>query len=300
MGKTIDPLNTTQMVDLSALMLRTIEALNILGNSGHINEIEDTISDLEGLTEEEQAVLMPDGKKPRFNYFCAWARTYLGWAGIVERERKGIWTLVDGAALPRSYDEALEMRLRLQREKNQQGKDRAALADLESAGDELPADEQNPRADQWKERLLDTMKAMDPSAFERLAQRILREAGFNKVRVLGKCNDGGIDGVGVLRMNLISFQVYFQCKRWKGSVGSKEIRDFRGALQGRADKGLFITTGTFTAQAYDEATRDGAIAVDLIDGEELCELVEKHQLGVRTEIRQVKQVDVHPDWFASV
>ena len=101
-------------------------------------------------------------------------------------------------------------------------------------------------------------------------------------------------------MNLISFQVYFQCKRWNGSVGSKEIRDFRGALQGRADKGLFITTGTFTAQAYDEATRDGAIAVDLIDGEELCELVEKHQLGVRTQIRHVKQVDVHPDWFASV
>ena len=121
MGKTIDPLNTTQMVDLSALMLRTIEALNILGNSGHINEIEDTISDLEGLTEEEQAVLMPDGKKPRFNYFCAWARTYLGWAGIVERERKGIWTLVDGAVLPRSYDEALEMRLRLQREKESTG-----------------------------------------------------------------------------------------------------------------------------------------------------------------------------------
>ncbi|WP_322896165.1 MULTISPECIES: restriction endonuclease [unclassified Yoonia] len=107
---------------------------------------------------------------------------------------------------------------------------------------------------------------MPPDGFERLSQRLLREAGFTKVEVRGKSGDGGIDGVGVLRVNLVSFQVYFQCKRWKGSVRSKEIRDFRGALQGRADKGLFITTGHFTSQASDEVTRDGAIAIDLMIG----------------------------------
>ncbi|WP_235757121.1 restriction endonuclease [Paracoccus salsus] len=119
---------------------------------------------------------------------------------------------------------------------------------------------------------------MPPDGFERLAQRLLREAGFTKVEVRGKSGDGGIDGVGVLRVNLVSFQVYFQCKRWKGSVGAKEIRDFRGALQGRADKGLLITTGHFTSQASDEATRDGAIAIDVIDGDRLCELLKENRL----------------------
>ena len=104
------------------------------------------------------------------------------------------------------------------------------------------------------------------------------------MEVRGKTGDGGIDGVGVLRVNLVSFQIYFQCKRWKGNVGSKEIRDFRGALQGRADKGLFITTGNFTSQASEEATRDGAIAIDLIDGDRLCVLLKQYELGVETRM----------------
>jgi len=118
------------------------------------------------------------------------------------------------------------------------------------------------------------------------------------VEVRGKTGDGGIDGVGVLRVNLVSFQVYFQCKRWKGSVGSREIRDFRGALQGRADKGLFITTGTFTAQASDEATRDGAIAIDLIDGERLCDLLKENGLGVTSKM--IEHVEINSSWFADI
>nr|WP_305888984.1 restriction endonuclease [Parvularcula maris] len=122
--------------------------------------------------------------------------------------------------------------------------------------------------------------------------------GFVRVEVRGKTGDGGIDGVGVLRVNLVTFQVYFQCKRYTGSVGSKEIRDFRGALQGRADKGLFVTTGTFTKQASEEAARDGAIAIDLIDGERLCSLLKEYSLGVETEL--VERVTVKPEWFGSL
>ncbi len=114
----------------------------------------------------------------------------------------------------------------------------------------------------------------------------------------GKSGDGRIAGIGVLRVNLVSFQVYFQCKRWKGSVGSKEIRDFRVALQGRADKGLFITTGHFTSQASDEATRDGAIANDLIDGDRLCELLKENRLGVATEM--IEKVSIQSDWFLGI
>ena len=150
----------------------------------------------------------------------------------------------------------------------------------------------------WKSSLLAVVGAMTPDAFERLSQRLLREAGFRKVEVRGKSGDGGIDGVGVLRVSLVSFQTYFQCKRWKGSVGSKEIRDFRGALQGRADKGLFITTGHFTSHASDEATRDGAIAIDLIDGDRLCDLLKENGLGVATEM--IESVQIDSSWFDTV
>jgi restriction system protein len=122
--------------------------------------------------------------------------------------------------------------------------------------------------------------------------------GFLKVEVTGRSGDGGIDGVGVLRVALLSFQVYFQCKKWKGNVRAKDIRDFRGAMVGRTDKGLFITTGSYTPDAQKEATRDGAPAIDLIDGEQLCELLKNLKLGVTTKM--VEEVSVEADWFAQI
>ncbi|PVZ47705.1 hypothetical protein DD557_02450 [Thalassobacter stenotrophicus] len=168
---------------------------------------------------------------------------------------------------------------------------------LEFEGTSVKEDEEQQNS-HWQQSLLSTLLEIEPDAFERLSQRLLRESGFTKVEVRGKTGDGGIDGVGVLRVNLVSFQVYFQCKRWKGSVGSREIRDFRGALQGRADKGLFITTGTFTAQASDEATRDGAIAIDLIDGERLCDLLKENGLGVTSKM--IEHVEINSSWFADI
>ncbi len=147
----------------------------------------------------------------------------------------------------------------------------------------------------WKDKLLDTLRGLRPDAFERLAQRVLREAGFIKVEVTGRSGDGGIDGIGVLRVNLLSFQVLFQCKRYQASVGAGAIRDFRGAMVGRSDKGLLITTGTFTPDAKREATRDGAPAIDLIDGDQLSDLLRELKLGVRTEM--VEKITVEPIFF---
>ena len=147
----------------------------------------------------------------------------------------------------------------------------------------------------WQDLLLDCLLKMAPSAFERLCQKILRESGFIKVDVTGRSGDGGIDGIGVLRLNLLSFHVFFQCKRWKGSVGASAIRDFRGAMVGRADKGLVMTTGTFTADARKEATRDGAPAIDLVDGEHLCNLLKRLQIGVSTQ--KVEHVFIEQDTF---
>ena len=144
----------------------------------------------------------------------------------------------------------------------------------------------------------DVLRKMEPAAFERLCQRILRESGFTKVEVTGRSGDGGIDGAGVLRVNLISFHVRFQCKRYTGSVGAPEIRNFRGAMVGRGDKGLFMTTGNFTREAEREAVRDGAPAIDLISGSELCNLLKELELGVTFETVQV--VKPIPEFFASI
>lgn len=143
--------------------------------------------------------------------------------------------------------------------------------------------------------MLSYLVALPPQAFERLAQRLLRESGFIRVDVTGRSGDGGIDGVGVLRLNLLSFQTLFQCKRYAGNVGPGVVRDVRGAMVGRSDKGLIITTGTFSAEAKREATRDGAPPVELIDGEYLCDLLKQLKLGVRTEM--VEQVIVDQAWF---
>lgn len=147
----------------------------------------------------------------------------------------------------------------------------------------------------WQDVVLECLLKMKPSAFERLCQKILERSGFIKVDVTGRSGDGGIDGIGVLRLNLLSFHVFFQCKRWKGSVGASVIRDFRGAMVGRADKGLVMTTGTFSTDARREATRDGAPAIDLVDGETLCELLKGLNIGV--SIQKVERVLVEQQVF---
>ena len=169
---------------------------------------------------------------------------------------------------------------------------------LKTAKDQFDDGEAEDSSFDWKEQLLTVLYDMEASAFEKLTQRLLRESGFIKVEVTGQTGDGGIDGQGILRMTLISFQVFFQCKKYRGSVGASAMRDFRGAMQGRGDKGLFVTTGTFSSSARQEATRDGAPAIDLIDGDALCELLKQLKLGVRTEL--VEKVTIEPEVFAAI
>ncbi len=161
-------------------------------------------------------------------------------------------------------------------------------------------DEQNVDS-AWRNELLRSLLEMQPSAFERLVQRLLRESGFIQVEVTGQSGDGGIDGKGIMRLGgLLSFHVIFQCKRYQGSVGAGHVRDFRGAMVGRADKALMITTGNFTKDAVREATRDGAPAIDLIDGDLLVDKLKELGLGVSTELIQVEQVEVDHEWFRSI
>ncbi len=180
-------------------------------------------------------------------------------------------------------------------DKERDRRDKRNEAEQKPAGLDQAAPHYSAFETPWQDRLLDCPLKMKPAAFERLCQRILKDSGFIKVDVTGRSGDGGIDGIGVLRLNLLSFHVFFQCKRWKGSVGASAIRDFRGAMVGRADKGLVMTTGTFTTDARKEATRDGAPTIDLVDGEALCELLKSLKIGV--SIRKVEHVLVEQEAF---
>lgn len=163
----------------------------------------------------------------------------------------------------------------------------------------MPVDESQIEDQSWEERLLKELIAIEPAAFERLCQRLLREAGFTQVEVTGRVGDGGIDGRGIMKLGaLISFHVFFQCKRYRGQVSSSDLRDFRGAMVGRGDKGLFLTTGGFTRDAMREATRDGAPPIELVDGDAICALLKVHKLGVATTM--VEHVTIDPEWFKSL
>lgn len=282
----------------------TIEALKLLGGSGTIQEIYDQVCELEGFTEEQQNILHKNGPQTLIAYRLAWTRTYLKNYGAIESNERGNWSLTaTGWQLtPVTINRTMINSASKKRVNHHAAQDQLVTeSDMESF-DELVGDTQEPalllNSDQWIEKLLEVLQSLSPDAFERLCQRILRESGFTKVQVTGRKGDGGIDGVGVLKIALLSFQVFFQCKRYKGSVGPGEIRDFRGSMIGRTDKGLFLTTGTFTVSAKQEATRDGAPALDLIDGDELCRLLVKLQLGVKTKTIEV--VEINQDWFKNL
>jgi restriction system protein len=147
-----------------------------------------------------------------------------------------------------------------------------------------------PAAENYREELARTLQALPAARFERFCQRLLRESGFQEVSVTGRSGDGGIDGIGILQVNpLVSFKVLFQCKKYSGSVSPSQVRDFRGAMTGRADKGIILTTGSFTAEARKEAIRDGAPPIELVDGEKLAGMLEELQLGLKP--RQTFELD---------
>ena len=239
-----------------------------------------------------------NGTQSEIEYRCAWARTGLKKIGAVENTSRGVWTITKQGRQIQGENEVRNLNREWWKAyQAQKAKDFVAPPDSEPA-DENDAENVDLDESAWREKLLNIIRSIEPDAFERLCQRVLRESDFTKVEVTGKSGDGGIDGAGVLRVNLLSFHVRFQCKRYKEAVGAGAIRDFRGAMVGRADKGLFITTGRFTREAKREAVRDGAPAIDLIDGFELCDLLKQFELGVTTEL--VERITPDEGFFSAL
>lgn len=273
------------------LMNPTLQALKRLGGSASIDELIPEIVKFLDLPQE--VAELPHGTTGRteIEYRAAWARTYLRNAGYVENSDRGIWVLTPKGSQTESVDGR-----QIARDLARQFQAARAAAE-ESAGERAAGESEAPTS--WQDRLLSIVQSMDPTSFERLCQRILRESGFIEVEVTKRSGDGGIDGYGTIRLGgLISFNVLFQSKRYKSNLGPDVVRDFRGAMVGRADKGLIISTGNFTLEARREATRDGAPPIDLIDGRLLAEKLKELRLGVRTHL--VEKVEVMDDWFATI
>jgi len=274
-----------------------LKVLKTLGGSGSIKELDEKVTEYMGLPEEVlEKIHDPEtGNETEVEYRLAWARTYLKKYGLINNSSRGIWSLTDKAENVHEVDpDDVRRYARSVKKKSRAGK----VVGGETANEavELVASESEP----WRVQLYKLLtKELEPAAFERLVQRLLRESGFIQVEVTGRTGDGGIDGKGIARIHgLMSFHVVFQCKRYRGTVSASEIRDFRGAMVGRADKGLFITTGSYSREAIKEATRDGAPPIDLLDGDSLAEKLRELRLGVTVEV--VEKITIESDWFKSI
>ena len=256
-----------------------LDALRKLGGSGSPDEVVEQIAADLGLSDDEQNETVPSGGS-RLKTNVAWARFYLVREGLLDSSKRGVWSLTEqGRSTHVSVEQAGEIFSRWVKVFDVQRKSKST--DTEPIAEQVAEASGAPSKD-YRAEALQVLLALPPAGFERLAQRLLREAGFTQVAVTGQTGDGGIDGYGTLQINhLFSFKVLFQCKRYTNSVSSPQVRDFRGAMAGRADKGIIITTGTFTAEAKREATRDGVPPIELIDGDKLLDMLENLELGLR-------------------
>lgn len=255
-----------------------LEALRGLGGSAKADEAVDRVAADLKISDDVLNETLPSGGS-RFRNQVAWARFYLVREGLISSSKHGVWALTEtGFKTSLTLEESRAVFLKWVKIFQSQRKNK----DATEPEAEKVAEGTGATSKDYREEALELLLSLHPAGFERLSQRLLREAGFTQVVVTGQSGDGGIDGYGILQVNpLVSFKVLFQCKRYTKSVAPSQVRDFRGAMSGRADKGIIITTGTFTAEARREATRDGAPPIELIDGEKLIDMLERFELGLR-------------------
>ena len=286
-----------QMPRFEDLMNPLLEALHDLGGSGSIREIAEKVVESSNFPEElmNRTHNQEKSSQTEIEYRLAWARTYLKKYGLLDNSERGIWLIVPEKRDIKSVDpQEVVKTVKAEHKKQKETLEKEKIPEDDS-DIEIPDE-----AKSWRSELHHVLvQDLSADGFERLSKRILRESGFIQVEVTGRSGDGGIDGKGIMRLSgLLSFHVIFQCKKYQGSVSAKDIRDFRGAMIGRADKGLFITTGTFTRDAIREATRDGAPPIDLIDGDQLADKLKELGLGIKKEM--VEKISVDTEWFKSV
>ena len=279
-----------------AMINPLFKALKQLGGSGTIDEIYEKVVEIMKLPENVlEMVQSENDNRTKVSYRLAWARTYLKKYGAIDNSSRGVWAINgDYLSFDKFNEKEVVKSVRVKNLKDNEENIDVLDDNIENDGVESPEE-----LEPWRKQLKNLLLSMEPSAFERLTQRLLRESGFIQVEITGRTGDGGVDGKGILRLNgILSFHIIFQCKKYKGSVTSSQMRDFRGAMQGRAEKGLFITTGIFTRDAIKEASRDGAPPIDLIDGEQLIDKLVELGMGVNEVIK--RDYEVNQEYFTRI
>jgi restriction system protein len=261
-----------------------LKALDMLGGSGSNDEIYKKVISITELS-TEVIEEMHTFSMSQVEYNLMWARTYLKNYGAIENSRQGVWALTTKGT-------------KLLKEGNLNVKEITSFTNNKHG---IPKEESEdvPEAEKknWHDQISDILQNMNPFAFEKLSQRLLRECGFTDVQVTKKSGDGGIDGTGKLKIKgIFSFNVAFQCKRYKNQVGAPEIRDFRGSLGTNIEKGVLITTSSFSRAAKEEASSEGKRLIDLMDGEELINKLAEYGIG----LKEVKSYEIDEDFFNSL
>ena len=268
-----------------------INTLKDSGGAGTTSDIIDGVIERMNIPESELEITLKSGP-PKVRNAIQFARLYLVKAELMDSSTTGIWKLTE-KGFESELDEVKVFDL-FKKVQNTLSADRKNKDQNETEEVSQEIDDQEVLDESHQTVVIDILKGLSPKGFELICKRLLTEIGIENVQITGGSNDHGIDGTGIIRINdVVSFTVIFQCKRFKESVSPNYIRDFRGTMQGRADKGIFITTGRFTLESKKEAKRDGVPPIELIDGEKLVNLFEKYQLGLKPKI----VYDVIPDFF---
>lgn len=283
----------SRIPEYSKLVEVTFAALKSLGGSGKNNEINEKAIEMLNLSDEICSIPhLNSSSLSEINYRLAWARTLLKNYGAIENSARSVWSItVDFSNVDTVNGDYIERNCKKAKSTTSEQRD-TEEAQMEEAGVEIP-EEVRP----WRAKLHKVLTEMNPYAFERLTQRLLRECGFDDVKVTKKSGDGGIDGTGKLKINgIFSFNIAFQCKRYQGTVGAPDIRDFRGSLTTDIEKGVFITTGSFSQKAIEEASNPGKQQIDLIDGEDFITKLAEFGIGVK----EVKDYEIDEDYFQKI
>lgn len=274
-------MDTTRIPKFNELMMPVFRVLKSLGGSGKNDEILNSVITLLNLPDEVVDSLHGEQQgMTELAYRLGWAKTYLKKYGILDNSERGVWSITPAYHNVDTINEKEIVK-------------KYKPASMST----VPCPECPEELAPWRKRVAEILQNMNPYGFERLTQRLLRECAFLDVQVTRKSGDGGIDGTGRLAINgIFSFHVAFQCKRYRGSVGASEIRDFRGSLPANIEKGVMITTGTFSRAAIEEASCPGKKQIDLIDGEAFIDKLSEHGLG----LKPAKAFDVDEEFFLRI
>jgi restriction system protein len=263
------------------------------------------------LSEEDLAELLPTGRQGKFDNRVGWTKSYLKQAGLLEFTKRGVFRITElGRQVLAENPERIDVKYLDRFEgfkafRTGSGKKETVQPTQEIIQESTPEELLEAGYKQLRAQLtfdlLQQVKTASPVFFEHLVVDLLVRMGYGGTRedagrVLGKSGDGGIDGI-INEDRLGLDVIYLQAKRWENDVGRPEIQKFVGALAGHnANKGVFLTTSSYTKEARDYASKVSSKVV-LIDGAMLADLMVDYGLGVATVTSyDIKRID--SDYFA--